>query len=143
MPKNFVILVVDDEEMQRKMLSKILGALGYAVLEAEDGRVAVELARLRRPDLILMDIQLPVMDGLAATRRLKDDPQTQAIPVLALTALAMAGDRERALAAGCDDYLAKPIMLESLVAKLNEWLWAREVAARAEAREPSQEEEEL
>ena len=143
MPKNFVILVVDDEEMQRKMLSKILGALGYAVLEAEDGRVAVELARLRRPDLILMDIQLPVMDGLAATRRLKDDPQTQPIPVLALTALAMAGDRERALAAGCDDYLAKPIMLESLVAKLNEWLWAREVAARAEAREPSQEEEEL
>ncbi|MDA8160274.1 MAG: response regulator [Desulfobacteraceae bacterium] len=143
MPKNFVILVVDDEEMQRKMLSKILGALGYAVLEAEDGRVAVELARLRRPDLILMDIQLPVMDGLAATRRLKDDPQTQTIPVLALTALAMAGDRERALAAGCDDYLAKPIMLEPLVAKLNEWLWAREVEARAEAREPSQEEEEL
>ncbi len=143
MPKNFVILVVDDEEMQRKMLSKILGALGYAVLEAEDGRVAVELARLRRPDLILMDIQLPVMDGLAATRRLKDDPQTQAIPVIALTALAMAGDRERALAAGCDDYLAKPIMLESLVAKLNEWLWAREVAARAEARDPSQGEEEL
>ncbi len=143
MPKNFVILVVDDEEMQRKMLSKILGALGYAVLEAEDGRVAVELARLRRPDLILMDIQLPVMDGLAATRRLKDDPQTQTIPVLALTALAMAGDRERALAAGCDDYLAKPIMLEPLVAKLNEWLWAREVEARAEARDPSQEEEEL
>ena len=143
MNKNFVILVVDDEEMQRKMLSKILGALGYAVLEAEDGRVAVELAGLRHPNLILMDIQLPVMDGLAATRRLKDDPQTQAIPVIALTALAMSGDRERALAAGCDDYLAKPIMLESLVAKLNEWLWAREVEARAEARDLSGVEEEL
>ena len=143
MNKNFVILVVDDEEMQRKMLSKILGALGYAVLEAEDGRVAVELAGLRHPNLILMDIQLPVMDGLAATRRLKDDPQTQAIPVIALTALAMSGDRERALAAGCDDYLAKPIMLESLVAKLNEWLWAREVEARAEARDLGGIEEEL
>ena len=143
MKRNFVILVVDDEEMQRKMLSKVLGALGYVVLEAEDGRVAVELAGLRRPDLILMDIQLPVMDGLAATRRLKDDPQTQAIPVIALTALAMFGDRERALAAGCDDYLAKPIMLESLVAKLNEWLWAREVEARAEARDLSGVEEEL
>ncbi|MDA8418285.1 MAG: response regulator [Desulfobacteraceae bacterium] len=143
MNKNFVILVVDDEEMQRKMLSKILGALGYAVLEAEDGRVAVELAGLRHPNLILMDIQLPVMDGLAATRRLKDDPQTQAIPVIALTALAMSGDRERALAAGCDDYLAKPIMLESLVAKLNEWLWAREVEARAEARDLGGVEEEL
>jgi CheY-like chemotaxis protein len=113
------------KELHRKMLVKILGARGYMVLEAKNGQDAVELADKQPPDLVLMDLLLPVMDGLTATRLLKGNPATRAIPVIALTAMAMAGDREKALAAGCDDYVSKPVLLAPLLAKLGDWLGKR------------------
>jgi two-component system, cell cycle response regulator DivK len=112
------ILLVEDNEMNRDMLSRRLERRGYAVAVAADGGQGVELARSERPDLILMDMSLPVLDGWEATRRLKTDPDTSAIPIIALTAHAMAGDQQRALAAGCDDYDTKPIDLNSLLAKI-------------------------
>jgi CheY-like chemotaxis protein len=122
MTKTFLILVVEDEDLHRKMMVKILGALGHTVLEAEDGFTAVNLATQRRPDLILMDINLPGMDGLTATRRLKENSATAWIPVIALTALAMTGDHEKILEAGCDDYIIKPLLIKPFVAKLEDWL---------------------
>lgn len=122
MSETFSILVVEDEELHRKMMAKILGSLGHTVLEAEDGAAAIDLATQRQPDLILMDINLPGMDGLTATRRLKETPATAWIPVIALTALAMAGDQKKILEAGCDDYIIKPLLIKPFIAKLEGWL---------------------
>ncbi len=121
------ILLVEDNEMNRDMLSRRLERRGYQVLLAEDGAEAVATAAARKPDLILMDMSLPVLDGWEATRRLKVEEATRAIPIIALTAHAMAGDRERALEAGCDDYDTKPIELPRLLAKI-EALLARRTA---------------
>jgi len=112
------ILVVEDNELNRDMLSRRLKRKGYEVLIAADGAQGVALAQSEAPDLILMDMSLPVLDGWEATRRLKTAPETQSIPVIALTAHAMAGDREQALAAGCDDYDSKPIELKRLLGKM-------------------------
>ncbi len=115
MPK---ILVVEDNDMNRDMLTRRLARKGYDVVSAADGQEGIDRARSDRPDLILMDMSLPVLDGWEATSRLKTDPETRAIPVIALTAHAMAGDRDRALRAGCDDYDTKPVELPSLLAKI-------------------------
>ena len=101
------------------MLCRRLERKGYTVLIAVDGAEGVRLAQAEKPDLILMDMSLPVLDGWEATRRLKTDPQTQSITIVALTAHAMAGDREKAIAAGCDDYDTKPVEFPRLVAKIN------------------------
>jgi CheY-like chemotaxis protein len=113
------ILLVEDNEMNRDMLSRRLARAGYEVVMAIDGDEGVAMARAEAPDLILMDMSLPVLDGWEATRRLKADPQTSAIPIIALTAHAMMGDRDRALAAGCNDYDTKPIELPRLLEKIN------------------------
>jgi len=115
MPK---ILLVEDNEMNRDMLSRRLARRGHEVLVAVDGGEGVALASAKLPDLILMDMSLPVIDGWEATRRIKSDPATSKIPVIALTAHAMSGDREQALAAGCDDYDTKPIELDRLIEKI-------------------------
>ncbi|HLH14189.1 MAG TPA: response regulator, partial [Solirubrobacteraceae bacterium] len=115
MPK---ILLVEDNEMNRDMLSRRLERKGYQIVIAVDGGEGLELARSQTPDLILMDMSLPVVDGWEATRRLKAAPETQAIPVIALTAHAMRGDQEKALEAGCDDYDTKPVDLPRLLGKI-------------------------
>jgi len=112
------ILLVEDNELNRDMLSRRLSRRGYSVEVSIDGAQAIEMAHSLHPDLILMDVDLPVIDGLEATRRLKADAETRTIPVLALTANAMAGDEERALAAGCDDYDSKPVDIPRLLAKI-------------------------
>ena len=118
MPK---ILLVEDNEMNRDMLSRRLVRRGYEVVIAVDGQQGVEFALRDQPQLILMDMSLPVIDGWEATRRLKADPATRQIPVIALTAHAMAGDREQALAAGCDDCDTKPIELTRLLPKIEKF----------------------
>jgi len=115
MPK---ILLVEDNEMNRDMLSRRLERRGYQVVIAVDGEQGVAMAQSEAPDLILMDMSLPVLDGWEAARRLKADPKTQAIPVIALTAHAMVGDREKAIAAGCDDYDTKPVEFQRLLEKI-------------------------
>ena len=112
------ILVVEDNEMNRDMLARRLERRGYAVVVALDGQQGVALAQSEAPDLILMDMSLPVLDGWEATRQLKAAPETRAIPVIALTAHAMSGDRDQALEAGCDDYDTKPVELPRLLAKI-------------------------
>jgi len=112
------ILLVEDSEMNRDMLARRLAKRGYEVVIAVDGGQAVTLAQTEAPDLILMDMNLPVLDGAEATRQLKAAPATRFIPVIALTAHAMTGDREKALEAGCDDYDTKPIELERLLGKI-------------------------
>ncbi len=112
------ILLVEDNEMNRDMLSRRLIRKGYAVVCAEDGQQGLDLARTEKPDLILMDMSLPVLDGWEATRRLKADPELQRLPVIALTAHAMATDEEKAREAGCDDYDTKPIELPRLLGKI-------------------------
>ena len=112
------ILVVEDNEMNRDMLSRRLERRGYQVAIALDGQEGVVRARSEPPDLILMDMSLPVLDGWEASRQLKAAPETRTIPIIALTAHAMSGDRDRALAAGCDDYDTKPVDLNSLLAKI-------------------------
>lgn len=112
------ILIVEDNDMNWDMLSRRLERRGYAVVRAADGKESLGLARAEAPDLVLMDMSLPVMDGWEATRRLKAEPATRAIPVIALTAHAMADDREKVLAVGCDDYETKPIELPRLLAKI-------------------------
>lgn len=112
------ILLVEDNEMNRDMLSRRLILRGYEVVIAEDGRMALEMALREFPDLVLMDMGLPVMDGWEATRQLKTDPRTASLPVIALTAHAMADDRLRALDAGCDDFDTKPIDLDRLLGKV-------------------------
>ncbi|HEU4322191.1 MAG TPA: response regulator [Roseiflexaceae bacterium] len=112
------ILLVEDNEMNRDMLSRRLERRGHELLIATDGQQGLELARNGAPDLVLMDMSLPVLDGWEATRQLKADPQTKTIPVIALTAHAMSGDREKAMEAGCDDYDTKPIELPRLLEKI-------------------------
>jgi CheY-like chemotaxis protein len=113
------LLLVEDNEMNRDMLCRRLQRRGHEVLLAADGQEGVDLARAARPALILLDMSLPGLDGWEAARRLKAAPETRAIPILALTAHAMAGDRERALAAGCDDYDTKPVELPRLLGKID------------------------
>ncbi|HEX8458978.1 MAG TPA: response regulator [Pyrinomonadaceae bacterium] len=116
------ILLVEDNEMNRDMLSRRLARKGYEVSIAVDGQQGVEMAATIAPDLILMDMSLPVLDGWEATRQLKAADATRHIPVIALTAHAMSGDRERALEAGCDDYDTKPIELARLLEKIEAML---------------------
>jgi two-component system, cell cycle response regulator DivK len=123
------ILLVEDNEMNRDMLSRRLARKKYEVLVAVDGGEGVEMATSEVPDLILMDMSLPVIDGWEATRRIKASPETKAIPVIALTAHAMSGDREKALEAGCDDYDTKPIELPRLLGKMETLLDENGVAA--------------
>lgn len=115
MPK---ILLVEDNEMNRDMLSRRLERKGMEVIVAFDGQQGIDLAQTEQPDLILMDMSLPVLDGWEATRHLKTQPATQAIPIIALTAHAMAGDREKCLDVGCDDYDTKPIEFARLLGKI-------------------------
>jgi CheY-like chemotaxis protein len=115
MPK---ILLVEDNEMNRDMLSRRLQRKGYEVVLALDGQTGVEMTQNQGPDLVLMDMSLPVLDGWEATRRLKSEASTRHIPVIALTAHAMSSDREKALEAGCDDYDTKPVELPRLLAKI-------------------------
>jgi two-component system cell cycle response regulator DivK len=116
------ILLVEDNEMNRDMLSRRLIRQGYEVLLAYDGVRGIQMAGSERPDLVLMDMSLPELDGWEATQRLKADPATCAIPIIALTAHAMAADKEKALAAGCDDYDTKPIELSRLLEKMQRLL---------------------
>ncbi len=113
------VLLVEDNEMNRDMLSRRLERKGYEVVIAVDGQEGVDKARSESPSIILMDMSLPVIDGWEATRQIKADPALQQIPVIALTAHAMAGDREKALDAGCDDYDTKPIELPRLLEKMS------------------------
>src|SRR5438552_7180756 len=122
MPK---LLLVEDNEMNRDMLSRRLQRKGYEVTIAVDGQQGLDLAQAQKPDLILMDMSLPVIDGWEATRRLKSDDATRAIPVIALTAHAMAGDRDKALEAGCDDYDTKPVEFTRLLGKIQALLGKR------------------
>ncbi len=119
------ILLVEDNEMNRDMLSRRLQRRGFEVLIAVDGAEGVNLAQSGSPDLILMDMSLPVLDGWTAARQLKDDPNTRHIPIIALTAHAMAGDREKAIEAGCDDYDSKPVEFARLVEKMEGFLTQR------------------
>ena len=116
-----IILIVEDEPKNLKLIQDLLQASGYRTVEATDGRQGVELARDRKPDLILMDIQLPVMDGLEATRILKANITTRDIPIIALTSYAMPGDEERAREAGCDGYITKPIDTKAFLKKVAEY----------------------
>jgi CheY-like chemotaxis protein len=122
------ILLVEDNELNRDMLSRRLRRRGYEVIVAGDGREGIAMARVEPVDLILMDMSLPVLDGWQATRELKADPCTQTIPVIALTAHAMPGDREKALQAGCDDYDTKPVEFARLVDKIEAQLARRDAA---------------
>lgn len=124
MPK---ILLVEDNEMNRDMLSRRLVRKGYEVVIAVDGAEGVEMSVSKEPDLILMDMSLPVLDGWQATTQIKANPETQAIPVIAITANAMAGDREKCLAAGCDDYDTKPIEFPRLLDKIQKLLSKRAI----------------
>ncbi|HHT0594213.1 TPA: response regulator [Legionella anisa] len=112
------ILIVEDNELNLDMLSRRLQRKGYEIISAVDGEKGVSMAKAENPDLILMDLSLPVLDGYDATRQLKSDPKTNAIPIIALTAHAMVGDREKAVDAGCDDYEVKPIDLPRLLEKM-------------------------
>ncbi|MGB6002323.1 MAG: response regulator [Thermoanaerobaculia bacterium] len=112
------ILLIEDNEMNRDMLSRRLTRKGFEIAIAEDGERGVEMAQSESPSLILMDISLPVMDGYEATRQIKANPATRSIPIIALTAHAMSGDREKCLEAGCDEYETKPVDLPRLLEKI-------------------------
>jgi CheY-like chemotaxis protein len=112
------ILLVEDNEMNRDMLSRRLQRKGFTVVIAEDGRAGVAMAASESPDLILLDMSLPLIDGWEAARQIKAGPKTKRVPIIALTAHAMAGDRERALEAGCDEYDTKPVEFPRLLAKI-------------------------
>ena len=118
------VLLVEDNEMNRDMLSRRLIRRGFQVVFAMDGQQGVDLARSERPDIILMDMSLPVIDGWEATRRVKADDATRRVPVIGLTAHAMAGDREKAIEAGCDDYDTKPVELDRLIGKIERLIGA-------------------
>lgn len=120
--KNRTILIVEDEIQNRKLFRDVLQYRGYTVFEAMNGKEGVALAKKHLPDLILMDIQMPVMDGLSATRILKQNDTTQDIMVVALTANAMPGDKEKILEAGCHDYISKPFRLHEFLEKIKEYL---------------------
>jgi two-component system, cell cycle response regulator DivK len=118
------VLLVEDNEMNRDMLSRRLTRRGFDVVFAADGKQGVALARSEKPDIILMDMSLPVMDGWEATRCVKADDATRSVPVIGLTAHAMTGDREKAIEAGCDDYDTKPIEIDRLIGKIERLLEA-------------------
>jgi two-component system cell cycle response regulator DivK len=116
------ILVVEDQEDNRQILRDLLSSAGYEMTEASDGEAGVEAAKQQRPDLILMDIQLPLMDGYEATRRIKADPELKDIPIVVVTSYALSGDDGKARAAGCDAYVTKPYSPRQLLAKIKEFL---------------------
>jgi two-component system cell cycle response regulator DivK len=116
------ILVVEDQEDNRQILRDLLANAGFEMIEAEDGVQAIAAASQHRPDLILMDIQLPTLDGYEATRRIKADPALSAIPIIVVTSYALSGDDDKAREAGCDAYVAKPYSPRALLAKIREFL---------------------
>ena len=116
------ILVVEDQEDNRRILRDLLTSAGYEVIQAENGEEALAAAARERPDLILMDIQLPLLDGYEATRRIKVDPDLRAIPIIAVTSYALSGDEGKARAAGCDAYVTKPYSPRVLLAKIREYV---------------------
>jgi two-component system cell cycle response regulator DivK len=116
------ILVVEDQEDNRQILRDLLSNAGYDMIEAEDGVQAIAAAAQHRPDLILMDIQLPTLDGYEATRQIKSDPALSAIPIIVVTSYALSGDEDKAREAGCDAYVAKPYSPRALLAKIREYL---------------------
>ena len=116
------ILVVEDQEDNRRILRDLLGNAGFELIEAESGEDALAAVMARRPDLILMDIQLPQMDGYEATRRIKSNPEMKEVPIIAVTSYALAGDDAKALAAGCIAYVTKPFSPRALLAKVQEYL---------------------
>jgi len=118
-----VILVVEDDTQNRKLFRALLSVKGYHTLEAANGREGVEMARTKKPDLILMDIQMPLMDGLKAVKILKEDPEISGIPVVALTAYAVKGERRGLLEAGFDAYMSKPIDTREFFKKMAGYLW--------------------
>jgi two-component system, cell cycle response regulator DivK len=120
------ILVVEDQPDNRQIIRDLLTSVGYQLIEAEDGETGVRLARSERPDLILMDIQLPVLDGYEATRRIKTDPELKAIPIIVVTSYALSGDDAKAKAAGCDGYVAKPFSPRHLLATVRTFLPPRD-----------------
>jgi len=117
-----VVLIVEDDPKNLKLIRDLLQIRGYTTLEATDGKQGVDMARAKMPDLILMDIQMPVMDGFEAISILKADPVTKSIPIIALTAFAMQGDREKCMEAGCNDYITKPLDTRAFVTKVKEYL---------------------
>jgi two-component system cell cycle response regulator DivK len=116
------ILVIEDTEDNRRILRDLLSSVGFELIEAGDGESGVAMAAAEKPDLILMDMQLPIIDGYEATRRIKAIPALKAVPVIAVTSYALAGDEEKARAAGCDAYVAKPYSPRQLLAKVRELL---------------------
>jgi two-component system, cell cycle response regulator DivK len=116
------ILVVEDQEDNRQIIRDMLSATDYEIMEAESGEQALAAVAKQRPDLILMDIQLPVMDGYEATRRIKADPALRSIPIFAVTSYALSGEEQKARAAGCDEYVAKPYSPRQLLAKIRQYL---------------------
>ena len=116
------ILVVEDQEDNRRIIRDLLSTMGYQLIEAVDGEAGVRLAKEHRPDLILMDIQLPVLDGYEATRRIKADPELRSIPIVVVTSYALSGDDQKAVAAGCDGYVAKPFSPRQLLATVRKFL---------------------
>jgi two-component system cell cycle response regulator DivK len=116
------ILVVEDTVNNRRILNDLLTNAGFEVVEAFDGEKGVAMAAEYRPDLILMDIQLPLVDGYEATRRIKSNPELRAIPIIAVTSYALSGDEAKAIAAGCDGYFAKPFSPRVILAKIREFL---------------------
>ena len=116
------ILVVEDQEDNRQILRDLLGSAGYEMTEAWDGEASVSAAKEQRPDLILMDIQLPLLDGYEATRRIKADPELKNIPIIAVTSYALSGDDGKAHAAGCDGYVTKPYSPRELLAKIRQYM---------------------
>lgn len=116
------ILVVEDQEDNRRILHDLLASVGYQILEAEDGERGVAAAERERPDLILMDIQMPIVDGYEATRRIKANPDLRTIPLIVVTSYALSGDEDKARAAGCDDYITKPYSPRQLLSKIKEYL---------------------
>ncbi|HEY1888207.1 MAG TPA: response regulator [Roseiarcus sp.] len=119
---NKTILVVEDQEDNRQILRDLLASAGFRMIEAHDGQQAVTMARLQRPDLILMDIQLPLVDGYEATRSIKGDAELKHIPIIAVTSYALGGDEQKAQEAGCDAYVAKPYSTRHLLAKIGQFL---------------------
>jgi two-component system cell cycle response regulator DivK len=116
------ILVVEDQEDNRQILRDLLTNAGFDMVEAENGEDAITSAQASRPDLILMDIQLPILDGYEATRRIKADPELKSIPIIVVTSYALSGDEDKARRAGCDDYVAKPFSPRQLLAKIKEYV---------------------
>ncbi len=117
-----LILVVEDQEDNRRIMRDLLGSAGYEVIEAVSGEEGVAAAETHRPELILMDIQLPGLDGYEATRRIKANPDLQHIPIIVVTSYALSGDDAKAYEAGCDDYVSKPFSPRELLAKIREYL---------------------